>query len=76
MDRARYAFERGLILCPSGSCREENNILFLPVFTHELFGRSMRNLVTEVTNIEETVVFTVDFKIYTFLILTFSGKVL
>ena len=76
MDRARYALERGLILYLRGSCREENNFLFLPVIIHELFGRSVRNLVTEVTNIEETAVFTVDFKVYSILIVAFPGNVL
>ena len=76
MDRARYALERGLILCPPGRCREENNFLFLPVITHELFGRSVRNLVTEVTNIEETAVFTVDFKLYSVLVVAYPGKAL
>jgi hypothetical protein len=50
--------------------------LFLPVIIHELFGRSVRNLVTEVTNIKETAVFTVDFKLYSILIVAFPGKVL
>jgi hypothetical protein len=76
MERARYALKRGLILCPPGRCREENNFLFLPVITNELFGRSVRNLVTEVIIIEETAVFRVDFKIYSVLIVAFPGKVL
>ena len=48
--------------------------MFLPVTKHELFGRSARNSGIKVTNIEETAVFTVDFKIYSILILAFPGK--
>jgi hypothetical protein len=74
MDRAWHALERGLTLCPPGRCWEENNLLFLPLIKHELFGRSARNLVIKVTNIEETAVFTVDCKIYSILIVAFLGK--
>jgi hypothetical protein len=55
---------------------EQNNFLFLPLIKHELFGCSVRNWVIEVSNIEETAIFTVDFKIYSILIVAFPGKVL
>jgi len=58
--------EMGLILCPPGRCLEGDNFLLLPVIKHELFRRPARNLVIKVINIEETAVFTVDFKIIQF----------